>query len=132
MACGIFTCTCQILDCKQLTLSEAENKCSEYQVTKNLQEKFERKSDIIALGIFCSAFQIYPLPFSHLLCAQEADPCGPTQCLLWLWHEIRGRAVCVWTRYLSSGPFHARSSQVDCVPHSRPQLLSGSLSTHYL
>lgn len=95
MACGIFTCTCQILDCKQLTLSEAENKCSGYQVTKNLQEKFERKSDIIALGVFCLAVQIYPLPFSHLLCAQEADPYGPTQCLLWLWHEIRGRAVCV-------------------------------------
>ena len=45
--------------------------------------------------VFCLAVRIYPLPFSHLLCAQGADPYGPTQCFLWLWHEIRGRAVCV-------------------------------------
>lgn len=45
--------------------------------------------------VFCLAVRIYPLPFSHLLCAQEADPYGPTQSFLWLWHEIRGRAVCV-------------------------------------
>lgn len=63
VACGIFTCTCQILDCKQLTLSEAESKCSGYQVTKNLQEKFERKSDIIAL---CLLFGCPDLPSPFL------------------------------------------------------------------
>lgn len=40
------------------------------------------------------------LSLSPSCCAQEADPYGPTQCFLWLWHEIRGRVVCVDTVFI--------------------------------
>lgn len=120
---------CQFLDCKQLTLIEAENKCSGYWVTKNLQETCERKSDIVVPSVFCSAFQIYLSPFCstlrRLTCMGQLNVFSGSGM-----RSEGGRSV--WTWYLSSGPFPARSSQVDCVPHPRPQLLPGGLSPHCL
>lgn len=130
VACGIFTCACQILDCKQLTLSETENKCLGYQVAKNLQENFERKSDIVAL---CLLFGHPDLPSPFLPPAVPRRLTHMGQLNVFSGSGMRSEGGwCVWTWYLFSGPFHARSSQVACVPHSRPQLLPGSLSTHCL
>ena len=123
VACGIFTCTCQILDCKQLTLSEAENKCSGYQVTKNLQEKFERKSDIVAL---CLLFGCPDLPSPFLppaLCPGGWPIWANSEFSLALAWDQREGGVCGQGIYplVLSMPGHHRSPVSLTQGHSRCQ-----------